>query len=53
MPPQEATPGLTAAAWVFMIASVSFVAILTIWCFAKVLKYKEPPPDPVKDFHSA
>jgi hypothetical protein len=47
------TPGLTLAAWIFMVTSVAFVTILVIWCFYKVLKYKEKPAPPVKDFHSA
>jgi hypothetical protein len=53
MPPQQPTPGLTAAAWIFMLLSVAFVTVLTTWCFYKVLRTKEEPPEPVKEFHSA
>jgi hypothetical protein len=39
--------------WLFMIVSVSFVVILTGWCFYRVLSTHEEPPEPVKGFHSA
>jgi hypothetical protein len=44
---------MTPLGWVFLIGSLVFVWGLTMWCFKKVLSYQEPPPDPVKDFHSA
>ena len=52
-PSPEAAAGLTPLGWLFMIVSVSFVVILTFWCFYRVLTTKEEPPQPVKDFHSA
>ena len=39
--------------WIFMIASLSFVWGLTIWCFYRVLNAPEAPPEPAREFHSA
>ncbi len=44
---------LDALGWIFMLVSVSFVTLLTLWCFSRVLGTQEEPPKPVKDFHSA
>jgi hypothetical protein len=33
---------MTPAGWLFMIVSLAFVWILTIWCFYKVLTWKDP-----------
>lgn len=44
---------MTALGWVFLLLSLAFVWGLTLWCFVKVLSFKEEPPDPVKQFHSA
>ena len=44
---------LNALGWTFMIVSVSFVTVLTLWCFARVLGTPKEPAQPVKDFHSA
>jgi hypothetical protein len=44
---------LNALGWIFMIGSLAFVWGLTIWCFARVLAQPAPPPDEVKEFHSA
>ena len=34
---------MTAGGWLFMIGSISFVVILTVWCFYRVLTWKDPP----------
>ena len=44
---------MTLLGWLFLIASLTFVWSLTLWCYAKVLSIREEPPGPVKDFHSA
>ena len=44
---------MTPAGWIFLIGSLSFVWILTLWCFYRVLTVREEPPDPVRKFHSA
>ena len=44
---------MTTLGWLFLVVSLAFVWILTLWCFYKVLSIREDPPDPVKDFHSA
>jgi hypothetical protein len=44
---------MTTLGWIFMLGSVGSVWILCIWCFKRVLQAPEPPPDEVKDFHSA
>jgi hypothetical protein len=44
---------MTALGWTFLLTSVTLVWALTLWCFYKVLSFKEEPPDPVKRFHSA
>lgn len=50
---------MTMLGWMFLIASVSFVWVLTGWCFYKVLTLPpEVPPDeavpePAQDFRSA
>lgn len=38
---------MTAAGWIFLILSLSFVWGLCIWCYSRVLKGAqiEPPPD--------
>lgn len=36
-----------------MIVSVSFVWVLTIWCFRKVLSAPAEPAEQVKQFHNA
>jgi len=44
---------LTAAGWLFMLASMAFVWGLAFLCFKKVLAGPQVIPDPVKDFHNA
>jgi hypothetical protein len=44
---------MTALGWIFMIVSVSFVWILTIWCFYRVLSAPQPPAEEVQEFRSA
>jgi hypothetical protein len=44
---------MTPAGWIFLITSLSFVWALALWCFYRVLSVGEPPPDSVRDFHSA
>jgi hypothetical protein len=44
---------MTPAGWVFLIASLALVWGLALWCFYKVLTFREEPPDPVRKFHSA
>ena len=44
---------MTTLGWLFLIVSLAFVWSLTLWCFYKVLSFKEEPPEPVKHFHSA
>jgi hypothetical protein len=44
---------MTAAALIFMTVSVSFVTVLMVWCFYRVLTMPEPPAEEVKEFHSA
>jgi amino acid permease len=44
---------MTRAGWIFLVASLTFVWALTLWCFYKVLSIREEPPDPVRGFHSA
>jgi hypothetical protein len=44
---------MTPLGWVFLLTSLTFVWGLTLWCFYKVLSFKEEPPDSVKHFHSA
>lgn len=44
---------MTPMGWLFLLASLSFVWGLALWCFYKVLSFHEEPPEPVKKFHSA
>jgi hypothetical protein len=44
---------MTALGWVFLAMSLAFVWGLSLWCYYKVLSFREEPPRPVKDFHSA
>ena len=44
---------MTPLGWLFLTVSLVFVWGLTLWCFYKVLSFKEEPPDSVKHFHSA
>jgi len=44
---------MTIAAWIFMLTSVSFVTVLTFWCFRRVLRAPEAPAKQVEEFHSA
>ena len=44
---------MTLAGWIFLITSLTFVWGLTLWCFYKVLSFREEPPEPVRRFHSA
>jgi hypothetical protein len=39
--------------WMFMITSVSFVWLLSAYCYYRVLSSPEPPPEALHDFHSA
>jgi hypothetical protein len=40
-------------AWIIMIVSVTFVCVLMVWCFARVLRAPEAVPEEMKDFHNA
>lgn len=44
---------ITVGGWIVMLSSVSFVTVLVIWCFAKVLSLPKEERDDVKDLHSA
>ena len=44
---------MTTLAWIIMFVSVSFVCVLMVWCFYRVLTARVEPPEPVKEFHSA
>ena len=47
---------MTVLGWTFLVASLTFVWGLTLWCFYRVLTLPPPEqevPEPVKDFHSA
>jgi hypothetical protein len=44
---------MTFLGWVFLTVSLAFVWGLTAWCYYRVLKFPEPPPEEVKEFHSA
>lgn len=44
---------MTVLGWIFLLTSLSFVWALTLWCFYKVLSFREEPPEPVRHFHSA
>ena len=44
---------MTASGWIFLVTSLAFVWGLTLWCYYKVLSFREEPPGPVKEFHSA
>jgi hypothetical protein len=44
---------MTALGWISLITSVTLVWALSLWCYYKVLSFKEEPPKPVTDFHSA
>ena len=44
---------MTALGWLFLVSSLLFVWGLTLWCFYKVLSFREEPPGPVRQFHSA
>lgn len=44
---------MTALGWISLITSVTLVWVLAMWCYYKVLSFKEEPPKPVKGFHSA
>ena len=52
-PPPEEVARLSATGWIFMISSLAFVWVLTLWCFRRVLAGPKETPAPVKDFHSA
>lgn len=53
----EATPAkiqpMSTMGWIFMIGSVSFVVVLTAWCFYRVLTAPKELPEGIDDFHSA
>lgn len=44
---------MTVAGWIFMLVSVGSVTALTAWCFYRVLRAPEPPPEEVQHFRSA
>jgi hypothetical protein len=44
---------MNALAWIFMLASVSFVTGLMLWCFKRVLGAPAEPAKEIEDFHSA
>lgn len=50
--PVQAAP-INAAGWIFMLGSVTFVTVLVIWCFKKVLSLPPQEKETVKDLHSA
>ena len=33
---------MTPGGWLFMIVSLAFVVVLTVWCFFRVLTYRDP-----------
>jgi hypothetical protein len=54
MPDPAPAQGLSTAALVFMVLSVSFVTVLLAWCYRKILTSgREEVAEPTKDFHSA
>jgi hypothetical protein len=44
---------MTPLGWLFLVISVGGVWTLAIWCFVRVLSFKDEPPEPVEHFHSA
>ncbi len=44
---------LNAVGTILMVVSVSFVTVLTFWCFKRVLRPPFKPAKQVEDFHSA
>lgn len=49
----EAAAGMDPFAWVFMLASMGAVTVLTVWCFARVLTTKAHfDPDGTGPAHS-
>lgn len=44
---------MTLLGWTFMLLSVGGVWTLTLWCFKRVLSYKDAPAEEVQHFHSA
>jgi hypothetical protein len=44
---------MTTLALTFMLISVSFVTVLMVWCFARVLRMPTSPAEEIKEFHSA
>jgi hypothetical protein len=44
---------MTVLGWIFLVTSLTFVWSLTIWCFHRVLTFKDTTPDSLKRFHSA
>ena len=52
-PAPEEVARLSTTGWIFMLSSLTFVWVLTLWCFRRVLAGPKQVSDPVKDFHSA
>ncbi len=52
-PAPEEVARLSTTGWIFMLSSLAFVWVLTLWCFRRVLAGPKQVPEPVKDFHSA
>ena len=44
---------MTTLALLIMLASVSFVTLLMVWCFHRVLTAPAPPAKEIEEFHSA
>lgn len=44
---------MTTLGWIFMSVSLTFVWVLCLWCFKRVLSAPSEPPKQVEDFHSA
>ena len=44
---------MTLGGWVFMLLSLAFVWVLTIWCFWRVLTAPPEVAEEVEHFHSA
>jgi hypothetical protein len=44
---------LTPLGWTFLIVSVTFVTVLVVWCYGRVLSLPRAEAKGVKDLHSA
>lgn len=44
---------MTAAGWIFLICSLTFVWSLVGWCYHRILSAPDEVPEEVQDFRSA